>query len=59
MAFTESAQAQRVPHGFTLIGFVATLVVNVKEQEEEIAEREAEQVDTANVATDAASQAAV
>jgi len=45
--------------GFTLIGFVATLVVNVKEQEEEIAEREAEQVDTANVATDAASQAAV
>jgi hypothetical protein len=45
--------------GFTLIGLVATLAVNVKEQEEEIAERQAEEADTTAVATDAASQAAV
>ena len=48
-----------VAGGFTLVGVVATLVVSVKEQEEEIAERQAEQRDTAEVGTDAAAQAAV
>jgi uncharacterized membrane protein len=45
--------------GFVAIGLVATLVVSVKEQEEEIAEKAAEQSDTAEVGTDAAAQAAV
>lgn len=44
--------------GFTLMGLVATLVVSVKEQEEVVAERQAEDGDTASVASDAASQAA-
>jgi hypothetical protein len=44
--------------GFTAIGLVATLLVTVKEQEEEIAEKQAESEDTAGVATDAAAQAA-
>jgi hypothetical protein len=47
-----------VAGGFTLIGLVATLAVTVKEQEEEVAEHQAEQTDTAGVATDAAAQAA-
>ncbi len=47
-----------VAGGFTLIGLVATLVVTVKEQEEEVAEKQAEGTDTAGVATDAAAQAA-
>jgi len=44
--------------GFTLIGLIATLVITVKEQEEEVAEKQAEQTDTAGVAVDAAAQAA-
>ncbi len=48
-----------VAGGFTLIGLVATLIVSVKEQEEEIAESRAEQHDTAEVGIDAAAQAAV
>src|SRR5436309_94362 len=40
--------------GFTLIGLIASLVVSVKEQEEEVAETKAEAADTASVATDAA-----
>ncbi len=48
-----------VAGGFTLIGLVATLVVSVKEQEEEVAESQAEQHDTAEVGADAATQAAV
>jgi hypothetical protein len=47
-----------VAGGFIAIGLVATLVVAVKEQEEEVAEQQAEQTDTAGVATDAAAQAA-
>ncbi len=47
-----------VAGGFTLIGLIAVLVVNVKEQEEEIAETKAATGDTASVATDAAAQAA-
>ena len=45
--------------GFTLIGLVATLLVKHKEQEEEVADQQAQEADTANVATDAAAQAAV
>jgi hypothetical protein len=45
--------------GFTVIGLVATLVITVKEHEEEVADEIAEQNDTAAVATDAAAQAAV
>lgn len=48
-----------VAGGFTLIGLVAALVVSVKEQEEEVAETKAQSVDTASVATDAATQAAM
>jgi len=48
-----------VAGGFTLIGLIAAVVVTVKEQEEEIAETQAEASDTASVATDAAAQAAV
>jgi hypothetical protein len=47
-----------VAGGFTLIGLVAAVAVNVKEQEEEIAENRAEAGDTKAVATDAAAQAA-
>ena len=47
-----------VAGGFTLIGLIATLAVTVKEQEEEVAEKKAEETDTAGVATDAAAQAA-
>jgi hypothetical protein len=48
-----------VAGGFTGIGLVATFVVGMKEQEEEVADAEAEKADTAAVATDAAAQAAV
>jgi hypothetical protein len=48
-----------VAGGFVLIGLIATLVVSVKEQEEEVAEQQAEARDTAEVGTDAAAQAAV
>jgi hypothetical protein len=48
-----------VAGGFALIGLVAALVVSVKEQEEEIAEKRAEENDTAGVGTDAAAQVAV
>lgn len=44
---------------FTLVGLVAALAVAVKEQEDEVAEAQAERSDTASVATDAAAQAAV
>lgn len=47
-----------VAGGFLAIGLVATLTVKVKEQEEEIAEQQAEASDTAGVSTDAAAQAA-
>jgi hypothetical protein len=43
--------------GFTLIGVVATLLVKVKEHEEEVAEQQAEAADTADVANEAAAQA--
>jgi hypothetical protein len=45
--------------GFAAIGLIASLVVTVKEQEEEVADTQAKQADTAEVATDAATQAAV
>jgi hypothetical protein len=45
--------------GFALVGLVAAVLVGVKEHEEEIAEKEAEERDTAEVATSAAAQAAV
>jgi len=48
-----------VAGGFIVIGLAATLVVSVKEHEEEVAEKQAESQDTAGVATDAAAQAAV
>ena len=48
-----------VAGGFTLVGLVAAFVVSVKEQEEEVAESQAEASDTSGVATDAAAQAAV
>lgn len=44
--------------GFAAIGFAATLAVSVKEQEEVIAENQAEESDTSAVASDAAAQAA-
>jgi hypothetical protein len=47
-----------VTGGFTLIGLVATLVIAAKEQEDEIAEKKAEETDTADVAADAAAQTA-
>jgi hypothetical protein len=43
--------------GFTLIGVVATLLVKVKEHEEEIAEQQAEAADTGAAANEAAVQA--
>jgi hypothetical protein len=45
--------------GFAAVGLLASLVVTVKEQEEETADAQAEQADTADVTTDAATQAAV
>jgi hypothetical protein len=45
--------------GFTLVGLVATLLVKHKEQDLEAADQQAEAVDTANVATDVAAQAAL
>jgi hypothetical protein len=45
--------------GFTLIGLLATLIVGVKEHEEQVAEKEAEREDTAQVASDTAVQAAM
>src|ERR1700674_4353053 len=47
-----------VAAGFTLIGLVATLAITVKEQEEDVAEKKAEQTEAAGVTTDAAAQAA-
>ena len=44
--------------GFAAAGLLAAIAVTVKEQEAEVAEAEAEKTDTANVATDAAAQAA-
>ena len=48
-----------VAGGFTLIGLLAAFVLSVKEQEEQIVDKQAEQKDTAEVGTDAAAQAAV
>jgi hypothetical protein len=48
-----------VAGGFAAIGLVAALAVSVKEHEEEIAEKRAEEHDTAEVGSDAAAQAAV
>ena len=45
--------------GFTAVGLIASLVVAVKEQEDVVADTKAEEADTADVATDAAAQAAV
>ena len=45
--------------GFAALGLVAALAVTVKEQEEEVAAAAAEHNDTAEMATDAAAQAAV
>ena len=45
--------------GFAALGLVAALAVTVKEREEEVADAAAEHHDTAEVATDAAAQAAV
>lgn len=45
--------------GFAAIGLLAALAVTVKEQEEEVVDTQAEKKDTADVATDAAAQAAV
>jgi hypothetical protein len=47
-----------VAGGFLAIGLVATLVVSVKEQEEGVADEQAEQHDMAEVGTEAAAQAA-
>jgi hypothetical protein len=47
-----------VAGGFTLIGLGATLAIAVKEQEEEVAEKEAEVADTADIVTEAAARAA-
>ena len=48
-----------VAGGFTALGLIAAFVVGMKEQEEEVADAQAEKADTAAVATDAAAQAAV
>jgi hypothetical protein len=45
--------------GFVVLGLIASVAVVVKEQEEEVADTEAAKADTADVATDAAAQAAV
>jgi hypothetical protein len=47
-----------VAGGFAAIGLAATLAVSVKEQEEEIAEKQVQESDTSEVASDAAAQAA-
>jgi hypothetical protein len=47
-----------VAGGSTLIGLGATLAIAVKEQEEEVAEKEAEVADTAGIVTEAAAHAA-
>jgi hypothetical protein len=44
--------------GFATIGLLATALVSFKEQEEELADTEAEKSDTADVLSDAATQAA-
>lgn len=44
---------------FAVLGLLAAIVVTVKEHEEEAADAEAEKTDTANVASDATTQAAV
>ena len=44
--------------GFAAVGLLAAIAVTVKEQEAEVAEAQAEKTDTADVATDAAAQAA-
>jgi len=48
-----------VAFGFTVVGLLATLIVTVKEQDEETIEKQVESQDTASVAADAAAQAAV
>lgn len=48
-----------VAGGFALIGLVATFVMTTKEHEEEVAEKEAEKTDTAGIAIEVATQAAV
>lgn len=48
-----------VAAGFMVLGLAASVVMTVKEQEEEIADTTAAKTDTADVATDAAAQAAV
>lgn len=45
--------------GFALVGLIAVAVVSFKEHEEAVADAAAEESDTAEVATDAAAQAAV
>jgi hypothetical protein len=45
--------------GLAAVGLMAAFIVSVKEQEEELAEQQAEQEDTEAVATDAAAQAIV
>jgi uncharacterized membrane protein len=47
-----------VAGGFTAIGLLATLVITVREHDEETTEKAAEQADTAEAATDATAQAA-
>lgn len=47
-----------VAAGFTAIGVMATFIITVKEQEEEVAEKEAEEGDTAGMASDTAAQVA-
>lgn len=47
-----------VAAGFTTIGLIATLVVTMKEQEEQVADTQAEKTDTAQVANAAVKQAA-
>jgi MFS family permease len=48
-----------VAGGFLAIGIIAALVVTVKEHEEQVADAQAEQTDTASVASDVATQAAM
>jgi hypothetical protein len=57
--FGHTAAYWMVAGGFTAIGIVASLIVTVKEKEEETAEKQAEAQDTSGVASDAAAQAAV
>ena len=45
--------------GLAAIGVVAAIVVSVKEHQEEVAEKEAEKTDTAEVVTEAAAEAIV